>query len=122
MFQGLEYIRNRLAADNVVEREETEAKEDEVSANKFFKTKKKSLKDVLELYLSSDNDDFDIFKERCACLRKLALELNTPLPASAACERLFSTGGLILRPHQRSLSDKHFETCLLSKLNSKFLK
>ena len=106
----------------MVEREETEAKEDEVSANKFFKTKKKSSKDVLELYLSSDNNDFDIFKERCACLRKLALELNTPLPASAACEGLFSTGGLILRPHRSSLSDKHFETCLLSKLNSKFLK
>ena len=90
-----------------------EAKEDRVSVKKFFKTKKKSEKDVLEEYLSSDNDDFDIFKERCASLRKLALELNTPLPASAACERLFSTGGLILRPYQSSLSDKHFEACLL---------
>ncbi|CAB4002478.1 transposase [Paramuricea clavata] len=94
VLQGLECIRNRLAADNVVESEETEAKEDEVSANKFFKAKKKSSKDVLELYLSSDNDDFDIFKELCASLRKLALELNTPLPARAACERLFSTGEL----------------------------
>ena len=115
---GLKYIRGRLSDDNVVESEKNKTPQEEVSAKNFFKTKKGD-KHVLDIYLSSD-EDFDIFEGRHASLKSLALELNTPLPASAACERLFSCGGLILRPHRSSLSDKHFEACLLAKLNHKF--
>ena len=119
-FVGLKYIRKRLSDDNVIEKEndinKTETTDEEVSAKRFFKTKRNDQKDVVQTYLSPDNDDFDIFKERCEPLKNLAMKLNTLLPASAACERLFSTGGLILRPHRTCLSGSHFEACLLTKL------
>ena len=48
----------------------------------------------------------------------MALKLNTILPANAA---VFSAvGGLIMRPQGNRLSDGHFESALLLKLNSKF--
>ena len=96
--------------------------DEELSAKSVFKTKSKTEKHVLDMYLSSDNEHFFIFEGRCASLKNLSLELNTPLPASAACERLFSYGGMILRPHRTSLTDRHFEACLLTKLNHKFCK
>ena len=50
----------------------------------------------------------------------LLLKLNTPLPASAACERLFSTAGLIFRPRRAHLDSKNFENQLLLRLNKRF--
>jgi len=50
----------------------------------------------------------------------LSLKLNTPLPASAACERLFSTAGLILRPKRARLDSKNFKNQLLLRLNKRF--
>ena len=96
--------------------------DEDLSAKSFFKTKSKTEKHVLDMYLSSDNEHFFIFERRCVSLKNLSLELNTPLPASAACERLFSYGGMILRRHRTSLTDRHFEACLLIKLNQKFCK
>ena len=104
-----------------MENEEKNPIDEELSTKNFFKTKSKTEKHVLDMYLSSD-EHFDIFEGRCASLKNLSLELNTPLPASAACEQLFSYGGMILRPHQTSLTDRHFEACLLTKLNHKFCK
>ncbi|KAL6470509.1 hypothetical protein MHYP_G00216280 [Metynnis hypsauchen] len=49
----------------------------------------------LEGYLASKIDHKDVLKSYPAVC-KLSLKLNTALPASAACERLFSTAGLIL--------------------------
>ena len=54
-------------------------------------------------------------------LKKLFVELNTALPASAACERLFSVAGLIFVPNRSSISDEHFEQQLLLRLNAKFV-
>ena len=88
----------------------------------FLRQSPKQKKHVLDMYLSSDNEHFDIFEGRCASLKNLSLKLNTPLPASTACERLFSYGGMILIPHRTSLTDRHFEACLLTKLNHKFCK
>jgi hypothetical protein len=99
-----------------VENQEKKSLEEELSAKKIFKIKSKAEKHVLDMYLASDNEHIDIFEGSCVSLRNLSLELNTPLPASAACEHL------ILRPHRTSLTDKHFEACLLIKLNHKFCK
>uniref|UniRef100_A0A3P8ST58 HAT C-terminal dimerisation domain-containing protein n=1 Tax=Amphiprion percula TaxID=161767 RepID=A0A3P8ST58_AMPPE len=47
--------------------------------------------------------------------------LNTPLPASAACERLFSIAGLVFAPRRARLNSKNFENQLLLRMNRKFL-
>ncbi|CAK6981098.1 uncharacterized protein LOC127500556 isoform X5 [Scomber scombrus] len=52
----------------------------------------------------------------------LSLKLNTALPASAACERLFSAAGLIFSPRRGQIDSHNFENQLLLKLNKDFLK
>ena len=42
-------------------------------------------------------------------IKKMYVVLNTGLPASAACERLFSLGGRVFSPLRTSLSSVHFE-------------
>ena len=70
----------------------------------------------LEGYLASKIDHKDVLKSYPAVC-KLSLKLNTALPASAACERLFSTAGLIFSPRRARL----FENQLLLKKNIKYL-
>lgn len=41
--------------------------------------------------------------------RELFMKYNTPIPSSAAVERMFSLGKDIMRPKRSRLSDKHFE-------------
>jgi hypothetical protein len=55
----------------------------------------------------------------CPAMRAVFIELNTALPASAACERMFSVGGRIFRPARCAMSDEHFEQQLLLRMNSK---
>ena len=72
----------------------------------------------LESYLASPTDTMDILKTfPSVCY--LSLKLNTPLPASAACEGPFSTAGMIFRLKRAKLCSKNFENLLL-KLNKQF--
>ena len=48
----------------------------------------------------------------------LFIRLNTPLPASAAVERLFSCAGMIMNDRRTRLSDKNFENLVFLKVNS----
>ena len=57
---------------------------------------------------------------RTSRLWKLLVELNTPLPASAACERLFSAAGLIFKRLWVCIGDANVEAQLLLKLNKDF--
>ncbi|KAF2892411.1 hypothetical protein ILUMI_13766 [Ignelater luminosus] len=52
-------------------------------------------------------------------VEKVFLQHNTCLPSSAPLERLFSFGGIIMRPHKRKLSDALFAKLVI--LKSKFL-
>ena len=51
-----------------------------------------------------------------AVMKRLFIKLNTPIPSSAAVERVFSTGKDVLRPKRSDLSDINFEAlvCLKS--------
>lgn len=70
----------------------------------------------LDGYLASSVTSMDILKSVPAIL-KLSIKLNTPLPASAACERLFSTAGHIFCAKRGRLGSGNFENQLLLKLN-----
>ncbi|KAI2645638.1 Zinc finger BED domain-containing protein 4 [Labeo rohita] len=73
----------------------------------------------LEGYLASKVDNKEILQSYPAVC-KLSLKINTALPASAACERLFSTAGLIFSPRRARLDARNFENQLLLKLNKKY--
>ena len=51
-------------------------------------------------------------------IKNVFVELNTALPASAACERMFSVAGRIFAPNRTRMSDEHFEQQLLLRLNN----
>src|SRR4029434_2283108 len=54
-------------------------------------------------------------------IKKLSLKLNTGLPASAACKRLFSCAGLLLTAKRARMNSTHLKNQLLLKLNKKFV-
>ena len=51
-------------------------------------------------------------------IQHVCIELNSALPASEACERLFSIAGRLFRPARCSMTDDHFEQQLLLRANS----
>jgi hypothetical protein len=50
-------------------------------------------------------------------LKELYIQLNTPLPASAAAERLFSCAGLTMTNKRTRMSDILFENLVFLKCN-----
>ena len=70
-------------------------------------------------YLGCRDDAVEILKSFPAVCN-LSLRLNTAVPASAACERLFSAVGLIFRPKRARIGSKNFENQLLLRLNRGF--
>ena len=73
----------------------------------------------LDGYLACSADQMNLLKSFPAVL-KLSVKLNTPLPASAACERLFSVAGLIFSPKRAFIGSKNFENQLLLQLNKAY--
>ncbi|KAK6295253.1 hypothetical protein J4Q44_G00344790 [Coregonus suidteri] len=70
-------------------------------------------------YLVCSADHMELLKSFPAVC-KLSLRLNTPLPASAACERLFSIAGLVFSPRRARQDSRNFENQLLLKINCQF--
>src|SRR4029434_4686023 len=54
-------------------------------------------------------------------IKKLSLKLNTGLPASAPCERLFSCAGLLFNAKLARMNSTHLQNHLLRNLNKKFV-
>ncbi len=124
IYLGISFINEKLEnlTDSVVDETDMSSADDQDETD-FFPTKNRGSSDnalILRSFLDSPVDNLCDYT-RWPLLRKLFIELNTPLPASAACERLFSAGGLIFRPHRASMTDVNFENCILVKCNKDFI-
>ncbi len=119
----MDFINDRLESDTavgVVREAETSISYVEDDENNFFFTKRKTSASELQLFMESHTEELPVYAS-WPKLRQLFIELNTPVPASAACETLFSCAGLIFRPHRSSVMDRNFENSLLVKLNKNFV-
>jgi len=77
---------------------------------------------ILSAYINSTSSSLDdLNTNSSAILKNIFLELNTALPASAACERLFSVAGRVFMPNRTRMTDEHFEQQLLLRLNGNLL-
>ncbi|XP_056465197.1 uncharacterized protein LOC130404471 [Gadus chalcogrammus] len=117
---GLDYIREQLE-DPSISAEAGSGSSDEGDFFHILKSSHKtsSATKQLDSYLAYSKDDIKILKTFPVVL-KLSVKLNTPLPASAACERLFSIAGLIFSPKRARLAADTFENQLLLRMNRKF--
>lgn len=70
----------------------------------------------LDGYLACSADHMDLLKS-FPVVCKLFPKLNTALPASAACKRLFSIAGLVFSPRRPRLNSHYFESQLFLKMN-----
>ncbi|XDV35100.1 hypothetical protein PO909_005128 [Leuciscus waleckii] len=117
---GLDYIKSYLkdlTVENQGESSHSSEEEDFFSAIKQTSSQENAKQ--LETYLGCPGDTVEILKSFPAVCN-LSLRLNTALPASAACERLFSSAGLIFRQKRARIDSKNFENQLLLKLNRRF--
>ena len=94
----------------------TSEEDDESFFSLFSKRSSSKTSQEFEGYLNMKGRGLNILVA-FPTLKKLSKMLNTPLPASAACERLFSCAGLIFTPKRANLLSENFEYQLLSKLN-----
>ncbi|KAL1248758.1 hypothetical protein QQF64_032974 [Cirrhinus molitorella] len=117
---GLDYIRSHLdcqAESHISEGSQSSEEEDFFCSLK--KTSHLETTQQLDAYLGCPGDTVEVLKSFPAVC-KLSLKLNTALPASAACERLFSVAGLIFRPRRACISSNNFENQLLLRLNKAY--
>ncbi|XP_051563717.1 uncharacterized protein LOC127446653 [Myxocyprinus asiaticus] len=117
---GLDYIKCNLKQQmEVYKGEASHSSEDEDFFSAIKKSRSQDDTSQLETYLNCPADTMEVLKSFPAVCH-LSLRLNTPLPDSAACERLFSTAGLIFTPKMARVDSKNFENQLLHRLNKDF--
>ena len=117
---GLTYVRQHL--DRMAEVEEVVGQTSSDDEEDFFtsmKVRRSQGTGELDGYLACASSKMDLLQS-FPHIKKLALKLNTGLPASAACERLFSCAGLLFTPKRARMNALNFENQLLLKLNRKF--
>ncbi|KAL3973689.1 pogo transposable element with ZNF domain [Sarotherodon galilaeus] len=117
---GLIYVRQHL--DQMAEAGVEQVKQYSSDEEDFFfsmKSKRPQGTGELDGYLACVSDKMDLLNS-FPHIKKLSLKLNTGLPASAACERLFSCAGLLFTAKRARMSSTNFENQLLHKINRKF--
>ncbi|XP_048103459.1 uncharacterized protein LOC125297258 isoform X1 [Alosa alosa] len=109
---GTDYIRRHIELVEITQDTSSIEQDD------FFSAMKTKKSDELDDYLACSSEKMDLLHAFPA-LKKLSIKLNTPLPASVACERLLSCEWLNSISRRARLGDKNFENQLLLKLNRK---
>lgn len=122
--QGLSYIKTHLPEhDEGLRSPGTTASSSDEDDDFFSNVKQTHSHEIskqLDGYLAATADGVNTLAPYPA-VRNLSLKLNTALPASAACERLFSIAGLLFTPRRGSIHSQNFENQLLLKLNKDFM-
>lgn len=75
----------------------------------------------VDSYLQSAETNLVNAFQSLPIMKKIFIKYNTGVPASAACERLFSVGKDIFRPKRNCLSDGNFEKLLQCQENKHLL-
>ncbi|XP_062320568.1 uncharacterized protein LOC134022838 [Osmerus eperlanus] len=115
---GMDYIKRNMEEDPVPSPVSNSGSEED----DFFGLMKGNVQETtkqLDAYLANSATSMDTLKA-VPTVANLSLKLNTPLPASAACERLFSTAGHIFSTKRGRIGSNIFENQLLLKLNKRF--
>ncbi|XP_063073764.1 uncharacterized protein LOC134464219 [Engraulis encrasicolus] len=122
ILRGMDYIKAHLEEEtaNLSPANGSSDTDDEDFFASFKKSGQGEVVKQLEGYLASKLEHKGVLMSYPAVC-KLSMKLNTALPASAACERLFSTAGLIFSPRRARIDAKNFENQLLLKRNVKYL-
>lgn len=117
---ALTYLKQHLETSKNEGELQRESSDDE---DFFSRPLSKTLPSPFELdgYLACASDNMELLHSFPA-IKKLSLKLNTALPASAACERLFSCAGLLFTSKRSRIDSVNFENQLLLKLNKRFRK
>nr|XP_023659429.1 uncharacterized protein LOC111839602 [Paramormyrops kingsleyae] len=116
---ALTYVKNHLeTTEQESQHQQIESSDDD---NFFSRPLSTKLQSPVELdgYLACASDSMDLLHSFPA-IKKLSMKLNTALPASAACERLFSCAGLLFTSKRSRIDSVNFENQLLLKLNKRF--
>lgn len=117
-FSGLDHINMEMEPLHSLSNLHATSSDDDNFFSLIKSNAQKSSKE-LEGYLACCADHASL-QNTFPSLCKLYIRLNTPLPASAACERPFSTAGLLLSPRRARMDSRNFENQLLLKLNRSF--
>ncbi|KAL0187585.1 hypothetical protein M9458_014684, partial [Cirrhinus mrigala] len=91
---ALKYVKNHLkTTEQESQHQQRESSDDDDFFSRPLSTKLQSPAE-LDGYLTCASDSMDLLHSFPA-IKKLSMKLNTALPASAACEQLFSCAGLL---------------------------
>jgi len=131
---GITHIRNLLAASasaatastsrqltgtsvtSAVALRDDDVDDDELFFKRRIASNPSSSVDVLAQYLQSTSEE-TAYLSTWPELKRLFVRLNTPLPASAASERLFSCAGIVMNSRRTRMSDSLFEELVGLKQN-----
>lgn len=118
---GVVYVRQHLAQmEEAAVDQVGQLSSDEEDFFSLMKSRRSQGTGELDGYLSCISNKMDLLNS-FPRIKNLSLKLNTGLPASAACERLFSCAGLLFTAKRARMNSANFENQLLLKLNRKFI-